>query len=118
MYIEIKDNFTNEVMTIKNVNYKYTQNKLSYVYNGESYIWIFNDKEILLEKKGEIEYLHKYVEGRLTKSIIKMNTLEMQVYILTKSIIKVDNNIKLMYNIYNDRDVENLISSYEVKINL
>ncbi|QXW66181.1 hypothetical protein KX935_02840 [Streptobacillus moniliformis] len=47
-----------------------------------------------------------------------MNDLEMELYILTKEIEKEENNIKLVYNIYNDKDIENLISSFEVKINL
>ncbi|ACZ01500.1 DUF1934 family protein [Streptobacillus moniliformis] len=118
MKIEIKDNFTNDINIIENIDFKYINDELSYVYNFEKYLWKFKENEILLEKKGEIEYLQKYIKGRLTKSIIKMNDLEMELYILTKEIEKEENNIKLVYNIYNDKDIENLISSFEVKINL
>ncbi|WP_064616455.1 DUF1934 family protein [Streptobacillus moniliformis] len=118
MKIEIKDNFTNDINIIENIDFKYINDELSYVYNFEKYLWKFKENEILLEKKGEIEYLQKYIKGRLTKLIIKMNDLEMELYILTKEIEKEENNIKLVYNIYNDKDIENLISSFEVKINL
>ncbi|CAM3165917.1 DUF1934 family protein [Streptobacillus ratti] len=118
MILEIKDKFTNDVTIIKNIDFKYINNELSYVYKSEKYLWKFKENEILLEKKGEIEYIQRYIKGRLTKSIIKMNDLEMQVYILTREIEKEENNIKLVYNIYSDRDIENLISSFEVKINL
>ncbi|NYV27981.1 DUF1934 family protein [Streptobacillus felis] len=118
MYIEIKDNFTNEISRISNINFKYINNELSYIYNLEEYIWKFEDDKITLEKKGQIKYVQKYIQGRLTNSIIKMDGLEMRIYILTKLIHRADNEIKIIYNIYSDKDVENLISSFEVKINL
>ncbi len=118
MKIEIKDNFTGDVSLIENIEFKYHNSELSYIYNNEKYLWKFHENEMLLEKIGEIEYLHRYIKGRLTMSLIKMNGLEMQVYILTKEIEKGKSWFKLVYNIYSDRDIENLISSFEVKINL
>ncbi|WP_073507663.1 hypothetical protein [Streptobacillus notomytis] len=118
MKIEIKDNFTGDVSLIENIEFKYYNSELSYIYNNEKYLWKFHENEMLLEKIGEIEYLHRYIKGRLTMSLIKMNGLEMQVYILTKEIEKGKSWFKLVYNIYSDRDIENLISSFEVKINL
>ncbi|QXW66182.1 hypothetical protein KX935_02845 [Streptobacillus moniliformis] len=53
MKIEIKDNFTNDINIIENIDFKYINDELSYVYNFEKYLWKFKENEILLEKKGK-----------------------------------------------------------------
>lgn len=96
--------------------YKRKKNEIAYELSKEEYIWTLTNDKIVLEKKGEISYKNIFKYRKVTKSIIKIDGYEMLMYILTKDIKIDEKKVFLLYDIYSEDALNNLISSYKVEI--
>lgn len=117
MIIEILDLLTNSISK-NEVEVEKNSNKYTYRLENEKYILETSDKELFLQRNGEMNYRHRFVKGKLTKSLINVNGMDFLIYILTKDLTIDNDSIYFSYNIYDDKEIRNLISSFEVRIKI
>lgn len=116
MKILIRDMLSSKIeeYELKNVS----GNTIEYSDGNDKYIWKILEKSLSLEKIGELGYNFTFSKGKLTKSKLNLNNMEFILYILTRRLEITNSNIILQYNIYSDEDIRDMVSSYEVIINL
>ena len=83
---------------------------IKYKLNGENYTLEVKDKEIIMTKDGEISYTNVYKKGKITKNFLKTS--------ITRNISVKNGKIDLEYNIYNDSNALDLVSSYSINIEI
>ena len=76
------------------------------------------EKEIIMSKEGDLSYTNVYKKGKITKNFLKTSDLVLEIYIITRNISIKNGKIDLEYNIYNDSDAMNLVSSYSINIEI
>ena len=118
MILLIHDLIENE--KIKNViDHEIDKNGIiKYKLNGENYTLEVKDKEIIMTKDGEISYTNVYKKGKITKNFLKTSNLLLEIYIITRNISIKNGKIDLEYNIYNDSNALDLVSSYSINIEI
>ena len=118
MILEIHDLIENE--KIKHViDHEIDENGIiKYKLNGENYTLEVKDKEIIMTKDGEISYTNVYKKGKITKNFLKTSNLLLEIYIITRNISVKNGKIDLEYNIYNDSNALDLVSSYSINIEI
>lgn len=115
MKIKIKDFLQDEIIE-EVVEVKKNKNTLKYIFCGDKQeIKILEDRIILL-KEGQSEYTFEFRLNKLTKSIIKVDQMLMDIYLLTTKLDKSENKILIEYILFNDKNLKNLVSKMRLEI--
>ena len=110
---------------IENVKFKHNidhevdeKGIIKYKLNGENYSIEIKEKEIIMSKEGDLSYTNVYKKGKITKNFLKTSDLVLEIYIITRNISIKNGKIDLEYNIYNDSNALDLVSSYSINIEI